>query len=129
MKERELVQNYFETAPIKLIRLKTQAILMWEGDLKIKDIAMSQIRPERTIERWIQDFMKKRMASLFSGLVGNENAAKHQKTPEKMKPLGIPQLRYGKVLSAGQNDINLRKRIPICIILGWTLISQPWILP
>jgi transposase len=74
--ERELLQNYFKTSPIGLIRLKAQAIVMEASGLTLKDIAISQFRDERTIRRWVQDFAERRMASLFSGLVSNENAAK-----------------------------------------------------
>jgi transposase len=49
---------------------------MREGGLKIKDIAMSQLRTEHTIGCWIKDFAERRLSSLFSGLVGNERAAK-----------------------------------------------------
>jgi transposase len=76
IEERELLQNYFKTSPIGLIRLKAQAIVMEASGLTLKDIAISQFRDERTIRRWIQDFAERRMASLFSGLVSNENAAK-----------------------------------------------------
>lgn len=76
MEERELLQNYFKTSPIGLMRLKAQAIVMEASGLKLKDIAISQFRDERTIRRWIQDFRERRMSSIFSGLVGNENAAK-----------------------------------------------------
>jgi len=37
--------------------------------------------------------------------------------------MGIPKLRYDKAIP------DLRKEIPECIILEWTAISPPWILP
>ncbi len=74
--ERELFKNYCKTSPIELMRAKAQAILMRQKQMRIVDIAELVFRDERTIERWIQDFAERRIASLFSGLVGNEHAAK-----------------------------------------------------
>lgn len=74
--EKELLKSYFKTSPITLIRLKTQVISMRDQGLKIKDIALSIFKSKRTVSRWIKDYSTRRMASIFSGLVNNENAAK-----------------------------------------------------
>lgn len=76
IEEKELLQNYFKTSPISLIRLKAQAILLRDHEMKIVDIAYAVVRDERTIERWIKDFSEHRLASIFSGMVGNDHAAK-----------------------------------------------------
>ena len=98
--ERELLKNYCKTSPIELMRAKAQAILMRQKQMQIADIAELVFRNERTVERWIQDFAERRMASLFSGLVGNEHAAKltreqkveiKQVLQEKPSEYGLPK--------------------------------------
>lgn len=84
--EKDILQRYFETSPIKLIRLKAQAIVMRSSGIELNDIATAMFRDERTLERWIKDFSEKRIGSIFSGLVGNENAAKL--TREQKKEIG-----------------------------------------
>jgi len=74
--EKELLQEYFKTSPISLIRLKAQAILMRDHEMKVEEIAYAVMRDARTIERWISDFSKRRLGSIFSGMVGNEHASK-----------------------------------------------------
>lgn len=74
--EKGLLQNYFKSSPIGLIRYKAQAILMRDNGLSIQDIGQSVIKSERTITRWIKDYSTRRMASIFSGLEDNENASK-----------------------------------------------------
>ncbi len=74
--EKEILQGYFKTSPISLIRLKSQAILMRDHEMKVEAIAYAVVRDERTIERWIKDFSQRRIASIFSGMVGNEHASK-----------------------------------------------------
>ncbi len=76
IEEKELLKQYFKTSPISLIRLKAQAILMRDHGMKVEAIAYAVVRDERSIERWIKDFNDRRMASIFSGRVGNEYAAK-----------------------------------------------------
>lgn len=74
--ERGLLKGYITKSPIVLIRLKAQAILMRQKQIRLEDIAELVFRDERTVERWIEDFAERRMASLFSGLAENENASK-----------------------------------------------------
>jgi transposase len=74
--EVDLLHAYCKTSPIRLIRAKSQAILLRSRQVKIKDIAFSLDVGYRTLERWLSDFSLRRMASIFSGLVGNENASK-----------------------------------------------------
>jgi transposase len=71
-----LLQAYSKTSPIHLLRQKAQTILLRSRGIKIKDISFTYNVGYRTIERWIKDFSEVRMGSIFSGLVGNENAAK-----------------------------------------------------
>lgn len=74
--EKHLLKGYFTTSPIALIRLKAQAILMRNKQMRLEDIADLVIRDIRSVERWIKDFSQRRMASIFSGLAENENASK-----------------------------------------------------
>ena len=71
-----MLQTYVKTAPIGLLREKSQALLLRSRGVLIKDIAFSLNVGYRTVERWIKDFNERRMASIFSGMVGNEHAAK-----------------------------------------------------
>lgn len=81
--ERSILQRYFETSPLKLIRLKSQAVVMRSGGMKLVDIALALFRDVRTIERWLSDFAKRRLGSIFSGLIGNENASKMTKAQKQ----------------------------------------------
>jgi len=58
------------------MRLKAQTIVMRSSGMKVKDISVAMFRDVRTIERWVKDFSERRMASIFSGRIGNEYAGK-----------------------------------------------------
>jgi transposase len=92
-----LLQRYRKTSPIALLRDKAQAMLLRSRGVAIKDIAFSLNVGYRTVERWIKDFSERRMASIFSGLVGNENAAKLTKEQKTAiaKALREKPSRYG----------------------------------
>jgi hypothetical protein len=74
--EEVMLKNYFKTSPIALIRNKSQAVIMRLKGLKPNEISEFLFYSARTISRWLQDFYARRMASIFSGLVDNENANK-----------------------------------------------------
>jgi transposase len=80
-----LLHAYADTSPIKLLRKKSEAILLRSRSILIKDIAFSLNASYRTVERWIKDFSERRMASIFNGLVGNEHAAKLTKEQKEEK--------------------------------------------
>ena len=63
-------------APIALIRVKAQAVLMSARGINQEETADLVVRDVRSVQRYIEDFAKKRLASLFSGHVNNENASK-----------------------------------------------------
>lgn len=73
--EVSLLHNY-RGSPLKLIRNKSDAILLRSQHVTIKTISFMLNVGYRTVQRWIKDFSNKRMGSMFSGLVGNEHAAK-----------------------------------------------------
>lgn len=74
--EKEVLKNYFKTSPISIIRLKSQALIMRDHGVKLEEIATFVFRDVRSIERWINDFSQRRLASIFTGKKDNQNAAK-----------------------------------------------------
>jgi transposase len=75
-REKEVLKNYFKTSPISIIRLKAQALIMRDHGVKLEEIASFVFRDIRSIERWINDFSQRRLASIFTGKKENQNAAK-----------------------------------------------------
>ena len=73
---KEILKNYFKTSPISIIRLKSQALMMRDHGVKLEEIATFVFRDVRSIERWINDFSQRRLASIFTGKKDNQNAAK-----------------------------------------------------
>jgi transposase len=74
--EKEILQGYVKTCPIPTVRLRAHAILMRDRRVKVADIAELTFRSERAVTRWLKEFTKSRLASLFSGHINNENAGK-----------------------------------------------------
>lgn len=74
--ERQLLREYFRRSPIALMRHKAQAVLMRSRAQGTAAIAEWVCHDARTIERWLKDFFLRRMASIFSGMEGNEHASK-----------------------------------------------------
>ena len=81
--EKTLLKGYLKTSPLVLIRYKCQALLMREKGMKLEDIADIVSRDEQTVGRWIKDFSKRRMASIFTGHEDNENASKLTKEQKR----------------------------------------------
>jgi len=92
-----LLQNYAKTSRIGLTRNKAHTILLRSKGIKIHDIAFGLGVSFRTIERWIKDFKKRRMSSMFSGLLENENASKLTRIQKEeiKKVLSTPPSWYG----------------------------------
>lgn len=78
-----LLQRYRKTSPIALLRDKAHTMLLRSRGITIKDIAFSLNVGYRTVERWIKEFSERRIGSIFSGLVGNQNAAKLTKEQKR----------------------------------------------
>lgn len=74
--EKQILKNYSKTTPLILIRFKSQAVLLRDKSIKVKDIADVLDKDVRTVERWIKDFSQRRLASIFTGQKDNQNAAK-----------------------------------------------------
>lgn len=73
--EIELLYQYLDS-PIRLIHFKATAVLARHRKLPLKDVCFLIPRSQRVITRWLSDFEKQRLSSIFSGMVGNEHAAK-----------------------------------------------------
>lgn len=98
--EKQILKNYSKTTPLILIRLKSQAILLRDKSIKIKDIADVLDKDVRSIQRWIKDFSQRRLASIFTGHRNNQNAAKlTQKQKEEIR----------ETLKKAPNDYGLPK--------------------
>lgn len=74
--ERQLLVSFNRDSPVLLIRLKAQAVMSSDQGLTSKSIALNVGKGVRAIERWLGDWNKRRMASIFSGHTENHNAAK-----------------------------------------------------
>lgn len=95
--EKYLLGEYFKTSPLKLVRLKSQAVLMRSEELKLETMSKLLFKEQRTIQRWIKDFSKIRMASIFTGHKDNENAGKLTKKQKQeiANTLKKPPSEYG----------------------------------
>jgi len=60
----------------RLIRLKTEALLLADAHVATAVIAQFVERSEKTVAGWLADWAKRRGASLATGHAGNQNAAK-----------------------------------------------------
>lgn len=92
-----VLKKYFKTSPISLIRHKAQAVIMFTSGLELNQISHFLFKTCRTINRWINDFSNRRLASLFCGHLANENAKKLTKAQklEIKAALKQPPTEYG----------------------------------
>jgi transposase len=74
--EKALLRECLRASPLVLIRFKCQAVLECEKGLTPADIGDNVERSGRTVERWLKDWDNKRMASIFTGHEGNDNASR-----------------------------------------------------
>lgn len=90
--EKALLKDHVRTTPLVLVRLKSQAVLMRTKGMKLADIADIVSRSEWSVGQWLSDWDEQRMASIFTGHAGNENAAKltKQQKAEIKEVLGRP---------------------------------------
>lgn len=74
-----MLRQYAKAAPLVLLRFKAQAVLLTSsGNVEASAIALYMDKQPRTITGWINDWQKRRMASIFTGHRDNTNAAKLQ---------------------------------------------------
>lgn len=95
--ESEILAGYVRSCPVSTIRLRAHALLMRSERLSLEAISKLVFRSARAITRWFVEFDEKRLASIFSGHIDNENASKltrKQKLQIK-RVLGKPPDKYG----------------------------------
>ena len=95
--ESEILEDYVRSCPVLTIRLRAHAILMREQRLSLESISKLVFRSKRAITRWFVEFDKTRLASIFSGHIDNENAAKLTRIQKKeiKNVLSQPPDEYG----------------------------------
>jgi transposase len=81
--EEEILEGHIKKSPLETVRLRAHAIVMRARKLGLEDIARLVYRSVQTVSRWIAEFVKERLSSLFSENVGNENAAKLTREQKK----------------------------------------------
>ena len=74
--ERRALVAHNKTSPILLVRLKAQAVMAADQSLSPASISLNTDKAVRTVNRWLKDWDKKRLASIFSGHQDNTNASK-----------------------------------------------------
>ena len=94
--EIDLLQAHL-SSPIELIHAKAVAILARHKGISLEDVSFICHRSIRTLNRWVKDFSKERMGSIFSGMVGNEHASKltHEQKEEIKSVIGQPPSEQG----------------------------------
>lgn len=75
-KEKVLLRQHHNESPLRLVRLKAHAVLMWDNGMPDAGVADVVGRSERQVALWRRAWNKCRMASIFSSHLGNTNAAK-----------------------------------------------------
>ncbi len=86
--EVEVLEGYVKTSPLQTVRFRAHALLMRARKLEIESIARLTFCSVRTVTRWLKEFVEKRISSLFSGNVNNQNAAKlTQQQKEEIKKI------------------------------------------
>lgn len=74
--EETLLKQHYRKSQCRLIRERAHAVLLSSKGRSIADIALILMRNEATIRQWLNDFNKKRIASIFHKYEGNINASK-----------------------------------------------------
>lgn len=98
--EFEILEDYVKTCPVPTIRLRAHAILMRNQRLSLEAVSKLVFRSVRSITRWFVEFDKKRLASIFSDQINNENASKLTRAQK---------LQIKKVLSRPPNKFGIPK--------------------
>lgn len=96
--EKELLKDWYRYGVSALIRDKAHAVLLSSCQkISAPEIAKILYRKEDTIRRWLNNFNKRRLSSLFSRHQGNTNASKlTPKQKEQIsKVLSQPPSKYG----------------------------------
>jgi transposase len=74
--ERELLKQYAKTSPLVLVRFKAQAVLLAARGAPLEFVTEAVDRKPSTVQAWLTDWRKRRLASIFTGHQDNNNAGK-----------------------------------------------------
>jgi transposase len=95
--EKQLLQQYARSAPLVLVRFKSQAILLASNGVAITAIADVMDKKPRTVKLWLHDWYERRFGSIFTGHQDNNNAGKltHEQKTEIQQALQSPPSDFG----------------------------------
>lgn len=68
--------EYKIVAPYKLMKQKSEAILLWQERIPVDIVARLTDRQPSTITSWVREWRERRLASIHTGHAGNLNASK-----------------------------------------------------
>jgi len=95
--EKALLDEYLRESSLGSVRLRVQAILMRVEKVAVETISKVLSVSVRTVTRWLKAFTRRRISSLFSDNIQNENAAKLTRDQKKQVKwlLSQPPDEYG----------------------------------
>jgi len=95
--ERNALQQFSKTSPLVLVRQKCFAVLIADQGLKGDAVAEIVGKTKRSVNRWLNDWQERRLASIFSGHANNNNAGKLTKEQQAQikEALAQPPSDYG----------------------------------
>jgi len=72
----ELLQDYQVNAVYPSMRKRAMGLLMLHVGIPVEQVSRVVGKSERSLQRWVAEWRDERMASLYTGHIGNRNAAK-----------------------------------------------------
>lgn len=95
--EKEILTKFHRDGTSTLIRDRALSVLLSSEGLSVKVIAKSLSRDIDIVRKWLNEFKKTRISSLFPQYYGNTNASKLTKAQKKQiaKVLSRPPSEYG----------------------------------
>ena len=81
--EWSILQMHKAKSPYKLMRRKSEAILMLSEGIGVDLVARLVERATRTVVEWARDWRRDRLSSIRTGHAGNNNASKISQEQEK----------------------------------------------
>lgn len=95
--EKEILTKFHRSGTSTLIRDRALSVILSSEGLSVKVIAKSLSRDINIVRKWLNEFKKTRISSLFPQYYGNTNASKLTKAQKKQitKVLSRPPSQYG----------------------------------
>jgi len=90
-KDEKLLLQKFIHSPVELIRFKAMTVLARERGIVLSDFAVVLNRSPRTLARWVKVYSHHGISSIFSGMIGNQNASKLTKAQKDEVKLVLSQ--------------------------------------